>query len=48
MEIMMNDEEDELFKWLKKMYKNNLEKMKSSDFIFNCVHLLYFKCPKSH
>ena len=46
-EIMMNDEADEIiefFKSLKKRYENNLELMKGSEFVFNYVHLLYYKC----
>ena len=48
-ENMINDEADEaiekLFKSLKKRYQNNLEKlMKGSGFVFDYVHLLYYKC----
>ena len=49
-EIMMNDEADEfikeLFDSLKNRYQNNLESMKSSDFVFDYVHLLHYKCHK--
>ena len=49
-EIMINDEADEvikeLFDSLKKRYQNNLESMKGSEFAFNYVHLLYYKCHK--
>ena len=49
-EIMINDEADEvikeLFDSLKNRYNNNLESMKGSDFVFNYVHLLYYKCHK--
>ena len=49
-EIMINDEADEvikeLFDTLKNRYQNNLESMKSSEFVFNYVHLLYYKCHK--
>ena len=48
--IMMNDKEDEiieeLFYSLKNRYQNNLESMKGSEFVFNYVHLLYYKCHK--
>ena len=40
-EIMINDEE--LFDSLKTKYQNNLESMKGSGFVFNYVHLLYYK-----
>ena len=47
---MINDEADEvikeLFDSLKNRYQNNLELMKSSQFVFNYVHLLYYKCHK--
>ena len=49
-EIMINDEADkvikELFDSLKNRYQYNLESMKCSEFIFDCVHLLYCKCHK--
>ena len=45
-EIMINNEADEvikeLFKSLKKLYQNNLESIKGSEFIFNYVRLLYY------
>ena len=48
--IMMNDETDEyieeLFKSLKNRYQNNLQLMKGSEFVFNYVNLLYYKCHK--
>ena len=34
------------FNSLKKKYQNNLESMKGSEFVFNYVHLLYYKCHK--
>ena len=47
---MINDEADEvvkeLLKSLKYRYQNNLESMKCSEFAFNYVHLLYYKCHK--
>ena len=49
-EIMMNDEADEvinkLFDPLKNRFQNNLESMKASDFVFDYVYLLYYKCHK--
>ena len=46
MEIMISDEADEVFDLLKKKYQNNLESMKGSDFVFDQVQLLYYKCHK--
>ena len=47
-ETMTNDETDEvikeLFKSLKFRYQNNLELMKGTEFVFDYVHLLYYKC----
>ena len=50
-EIMINGKADEvieeLFDSLIKEYQNGLQKpMRLSDFIFDCVHLLYYKCHK--
>ena len=49
-EVMMNNEADEvikeLFDSLKNRYQNNLETRKCSEFVFNYVHLLYYKCHK--
>ena len=42
-EIMINDEADEV-KSLEIRYQNNLEKMKGSNFFFDYVHFLYYKC----
>ena len=46
-EIMINDEAyeviRELFYSLKSRYKNNLESMKGSDFVFDYIHLLHYK-----
>ena len=36
----------ELFDSLKKRYQNNLESKKSSEFVFDYVKLLYYKCHK--
>ena len=50
--VMMNDEADEvikkLFDSLKNRYQNNLESMKGSEFVFNYVHLLYYKYHKTN
>ena len=50
-EVLINDEVDkfikELFDSLKNRYQNNLESMKGSDFVFDYVHLLYYKCQKN-
>ena len=50
MEIMINDEADvvikELFDSLKNRYQNNLDSLKGSEFVFQNVHLLYYKCHK--
>ena len=49
-EIMINDEADEvikeLFDSLKNRYQNNLESMKGSEFVFDYVQLLNYKCHK--
>ena len=50
-EIIMNNDTDEaieeLFKSLQKRYQNNLEKkVEGSEFLFDYVHLLYYKCHK--
>ena len=45
---MINDEADEVIKELsdqfKNRYQNNLKSMKGSEFVFDCVHFLYYKC----
>ena len=47
---MMNNKADEnmeeLFDTLKNRYQHNLESMKSSDFVFDYVYLLCYKCHK--
>ena len=47
---MINDKADEvikeLFDSLKNRHQNNLESMKGSEFVFDYVHLLYYKCHK--
>ena len=47
---MSNDEPDEvikeLFHSLENRYRNNLESMKGSEFVFDCVQILYYKCHK--
>ena len=48
-EIMINDEADvmeNVFESLKRRYQNNLELMRCSEFVFDFVHLLYYKCHK--
>ena len=49
-EIMINDETDEVIKELsdslKNKYQNNLEPVKGSEFVFDYVQLLYYKCHK--
>ena len=49
-EIEINHEADEVikefFESLKNRYQNNLQLMKGSEFVFNYVHLLYYKCHK--
>ena len=49
-EIMINDEAvevtEKLFESLENRFQNNLESMKGSDFVFDYVHLLYYKCHK--
>ena len=32
----------------KNRHRNNLESMKGSDFVFDYVHLLYYKCHKTN
>ena len=48
--IMINDQTDEVIKELfdsvKNRYQNNLESMKGSEFIFDYIHLLCYKCHK--
>ena len=50
-EITMNDEAEraflkELVESLKNRYENNLENMKGNEFVFDYVHLFYYKCHK--
>ena len=49
-ETMINNEVDEvikeLFDSLKNRYQNNLKSMKGSEFVFDYVQLLYYKCHK--
>ena len=48
--IMINDGADGViekrFESLKNRYLNNLESMRGSEFVFDYVHLLYYKCHK--
>ena len=41
-----NDVIRELFDSPKNRYQNNLESMKGTEFVFDYVHLLYYKCHK--
>ena len=46
---MINDKEDKVIKevfesLLSRCQRELKESLKSSDFIFNCVYLLHFKC----
>ena len=47
---MINDEAEEvitgLFDSLRNRYQNNWESIKGSEFVFNYIHLLYYKCHK--
>ena len=49
-EIMINYEADqvtkELFDSLKNKYQDSLESVEGSEFVFDYVHLLYYKCHK--
>ena len=49
-EIMINNGADEvirkLFNSLKNRYQNNLESIRGSVFVFDYIHLLYYKCHK--
>ena len=49
-EMIINDEADEvikeLFDSLKNTYQNNLESIKGSEFVFDYVNLLIYKCHK--
>ena len=49
-EIMITDKADEvikeLFDSLKIRYQNNSKSMKGSKFIFDYIHLIYYKCHK--
>ena len=51
-EIMMNEKAGETIEELidshKNRYQNNLELMKGSDFVFDYVDLLYYKCHKTN
>ena len=47
---MINNEADQvikiLFDSLKNRYQNNFQSIRGSEFVFNYVHLLYYKCHK--
>ena len=38
----------ELFDSPKNRYQNNLESIKGSEFIFDYIHLLYYRCHKTN
>ena len=46
----MNHEADEVIKYifssLKNRYQINLELMKGNEFVFDYIHLFYYKCDK--
>ena len=51
MEIMINDKADEVIEELFESFLNSYQigletSIRGSDFIFDCVHLLYYKCHK--
>ena len=37
---------EELFDSLKNRYQNNLDSVRASEFVFDYVHLMYYKCHK--
>ena len=41
-----NEVIEELFDSLKNRYQNNLQSMRRSEFVFDYVHLLYYKCHR--
>ena len=43
---MINGKADEVMKELFDSLKNNSELIKSNEFVFDHVHLLYYKCHK--
>ena len=47
-EIMISDEADEvinkIFDSLRNTYQNNLQSIRCSEFVFDYVQLLYYKC----
>ena len=43
---MINDEADEFINSLKNRYQNNLKSIKGNEFVFDYIHLLYYKCHK--
>ena len=50
LEIMISDVTDgiieKLLNSVKNRYQNNLQSMRSCEFVFNYIHLLYHKCHK--
>ena len=49
---MFNEEVEKVmqkrFEWLKNRYQNNVESTGGSEFVFDYVHLLYYKCNKTN
>ena len=45
-EMVINDEDDFFFDLLKNRHPNNLKSMKSSEFVFDYLYLLYYKSLK--
>ena len=43
---MINDEADEVYKSLKNGYQKFFESMKGTEFVFDYINLLYYKCHK--
>ena len=42
-ETMINDKTDE---FIEELFQSVLTMLKGTDFIYDCVHLLYYKCHK--
>ena len=42
----MDEVVEDLFKFLKNRYQNNLESVKGGEFVFDYVYLLYYICHK--
>ena len=47
MEVITNNERDEIiFDSVKNKYQNNLKTLKGSEFVFDYVNSLHYKCQK--